>query len=553
MMSGDKDDVVAEDTAAPASVAADNIIANGAVSDDKEEKKSDDTNNGEILRAWTSSSDSTSLFPPKAPLDSFDDNTSVDDTPYEHGFEPGDHIIRWEMLPILWPIQIHAIVLDVSDDKTTVTICDFGITTVKNDAVEKKMAKSGEKDAQKMLEEENAKFNEAIKDEGCSGGGGKLLNNASDATDNNNGEVENKGRSKNRLNIIILQKWSDLRKWRKVSYDGGLLGGKKGSMGEGLQKLGKQTEKLWTSVTKSFVRKESTDSTTKKGSHHVPSVRHDVNDEGYCVHHPEIQLRRQREGEGGEGENNETDGWTIVRKKCPQCIIEDCPTMMGEESPTSRTSNIVSEPFSSVEEDEDRNEGKEEEKEEENSNSGTSNLSASDSIKPPSGLNLTRTASNSSGTENHDVSTDVNKTDSKDTLEEPRTLAQMISEANKIEKRTVRKTVVKTAPSSPVNEQKPVNTSRRSSWRQGSFMKSVSGLFTVQKSENKDESVNKGEAVTPPEVEEEETDKSKPNELPRSDPPKLVLARTRFILKHGEEILPPYHIINSNSECIAVW
>ena len=553
-MGGDKEDVAVEDTAAaPASVAADNANG-GAVSDDKEEKKSDDTTNGEILRAWTSSSDSTSLFPPKAPLDSFDDNTSVDDTPYEHGFEPGDHIIRWEMLPILWPIQIHAIVLDVSDDKTTVTICDFGITTVKNDAVEKKMAKSGEKDAEKMLEEENAKFNEAIKDEGCGGGGGKLLNNASAVAGNNDGgEVENKGRSKNRLNIIILTKWSDLRKWKKVNYDGGLLGGKKGSMGEGLQKLGKQTEKLWTSVTKSFVRKESTDSTTKKGSHHVPSVRHDVTDEGYCLHHPEIQLRRRREGEGREGENDEKDGWTIVRKKCPQCIIEDCPAMMGEESPTSRTSTIVSEPFSSVEEDEDRDESKEVKKEEENSNSGTSNLSDSDSIKPPSGLNLTRTASNSSGTDNHDVSTDISKTDSKDTLEEPRTLAQMISEANKIEKRTVRKTVVKTAPSSPVNEQKPANTSRRPSWRQGSFMKSVSGLFSVQKSETKDESVNKGEAVTPPEVEEEETDKSKTNELPRSDPPVLVLARTRFILKHGEEILPPYHIINSNSECIAVW
>ena len=84
-------------------------------------------------------------------------------------------------------------------------------------------------------------------------------------------------------------------------------------------------------------------------------------------------------------------------------------------------------------------------------------------------------------------------------------------------------------------------------------MKSVSGLFSVQKSETKDESVNKGEAMIPPEVEEEETDKSKTNELPRSDPPVLVLARTRCILKHGEEILPPYHIINSNSECIAVW
>ena len=35
------------------------------------------------------------------------DYSTIDETPYEHGFEPGDHIIRWDMLPILWPIQIH--------------------------------------------------------------------------------------------------------------------------------------------------------------------------------------------------------------------------------------------------------------------------------------------------------------------------------------------------------------------------------------------------------------------------------------------------------------
>ena len=50
------------------------------------------------------------------------------------------------------------------------------------------------------------------------------------------------------------------------------------------------------------------------------SVRHDVDDEGYCLHHPEIELMRLR-----------SDGfWSTVRKKCPECINEDCPTLMGE-------------------------------------------------------------------------------------------------------------------------------------------------------------------------------------------------------------------------------
>lgn len=66
------------------------------------------------------------------------------------------------MLPILWPIQIHGIVLEVSEDKSEVTICDFGITSVKSDDEEKKIMGSME---EKIVEEENAKFNEAIQDE----------------------------------------------------------------------------------------------------------------------------------------------------------------------------------------------------------------------------------------------------------------------------------------------------------------------------------------------------------------------------------------------------
>ena len=41
--------------------------------------------------------------------------------------------------------------------------------------------------------------------------------------------------------------------------------------------------------------------------------------------------------------------------------------------------------------------------------------------------------------------------------------------------------------------------------------------------------------------------------LPKSDPIDLVLARANFLLEHGEEVLPPYHVFYSNSECIAVW
>jgi hypothetical protein len=46
---------------------------------------------------------------------------------------------------------------------------------------------------------------------------------------------------------------------------------------------------------------------------------------------------------------------------------------------------------------------------------------------------------------------------------------------------------------------------------------------------------------------------AEPLELPRTDPTEIVLARANFVLEHGEEVLPPYHVFFSNSECLAVW
>jgi len=46
--------------------------------------------------------------------------------------------------------------------------------------------------------------------------------------------------------------------------------------------------------------------------------------------------------------------------------------------------------------------------------------------------------------------------------------------------------------------------------------------------------------------------------LPQSDPRKIVLARTQYILSQlerpeSEQTIPPYHVFYSNSECLAVW
>ena len=56
-------------------------------------------------------------------------------------------------------------------------------------------------------------------------------------------------------------------------------------------------------------------------------VRYDVDDNGYCAHHVEIQLLKRPTDDGD---------WAIVRKKCPECIKEDCPAMLGGDIPTPK-------------------------------------------------------------------------------------------------------------------------------------------------------------------------------------------------------------------------
>lgn len=65
---------------------------------------------------------------------------------------------------------------------------------------------------------------------------------------------------------------------------------------------------------------KSTNSRSSKSTYSRSSVRHDVDDDGYCMHHPEIELMRLK-----------SDGfWSTVRKKCPECIYEDCPSLLGD-------------------------------------------------------------------------------------------------------------------------------------------------------------------------------------------------------------------------------
>ena len=81
-------------------------------------------------------------------------------------------------------------------------------------------------------------------------------------------------------------------------------------------------------------QRPSSDRNNKMSRQRVPSVRHDVDDNGYCAHHPEIQLYRRR--------SDDSSDWVVVRKKCPSCISKDCPNMLGG-SEKNETSNLSGE------------------------------------------------------------------------------------------------------------------------------------------------------------------------------------------------------------------
>jgi hypothetical protein len=108
-----------------------------------------------------------------------------------HGFEAGDHIIRWELLPVLYPIQIHGIVLEAG--RNCVVIADFGLAS---------------------------SYQRAACDKG-------LTTWSEDESKDDSHDVimaaweKIKPKQKKRLNVIVVTDPKEIRKWSKINYVGG--------------------------------------------------------------------------------------------------------------------------------------------------------------------------------------------------------------------------------------------------------------------------------------------------------------------------------------------
>lgn len=137
---------------------------------------------------------------------------------YLHSFKRGDHIVRWTRL-VVYPIQVHGIVLSASDD--VVTICDFGLTA----AGKIKDETSNKNDDEARIDTNNMNSTQTISNE-----------EADDKNNNSNSSLEEminhvdksmmesceKHRHKimgpDRMNILVLAEEKDIKQWRKIDY-----------------------------------------------------------------------------------------------------------------------------------------------------------------------------------------------------------------------------------------------------------------------------------------------------------------------------------------------
>ncbi|KAL3815948.1 hypothetical protein ACHAXA_003569 [Cyclostephanos tholiformis] len=125
-------------------------------------------------------------FAPEAP----DDNIPSEGLA-NHGFEAGDHIIRWELLPVLYPIQIHGIVLEAG--RNCVVIADFGLaSSYQRAACDKNLTTWSEDESKDDSHDVIMAAWEKIKP-----------------------------KQKKRLNVVVVTDPKEIRKWSKINYIGG--------------------------------------------------------------------------------------------------------------------------------------------------------------------------------------------------------------------------------------------------------------------------------------------------------------------------------------------
>jgi hypothetical protein len=421
-----------------------------------------------------------------------------------HNFEPGDHVIRWEMLPIAWPIQIHGIVLNVSD--AGIVLVDFGLTNAAAAAASEKPTEGGggggveeSVGSSSPTTNANANANSAADTKKPK----KLPSIFSSDPKEMEQAIESSfhklhpKREKQRLNVMVLDDPVEIKKWKKVNYDGGLFGfgGGNGSSDEPTttdntgtsnnSKNNRPVRKWWGNMTKKLA--------TKKGG----------DDEATII----------EEGVSSSKSNALPNGNSWWKK-----IADN----VSKETQTEKVNN---------------NNNTEEEQQQTTTADPTeeSDAAQEDVAATATPQNESSLSKNPQDAAPSTPATNMNPA-----------MAKLLLESK-----------TKKEPSSPKKRESFVDTLFHNKFYTSKKTKDDDDKDEQQPPQRESfvDSLfnNKHTSKKPNDEQQQLPPKKKKLDLPKADPPKLVLARTRLLLEHGESILPPYHAFHSNSECIAVF
>ena len=524
-------------------------------------------------------------------------------TPYRHGLKPGDHIYRWSHFAYSYPIQIHGIVLAVQaggangetneaeaeaeaeaeggevgrpGDGTvaltsggvsdavavtapaqvpivSITIADFGFTRTDG----------GDGDDEGEGEEDGEATSGSL---GGRGGGSASTAadpltevgaapqsaaatsapSAKDSKGFQSSEANPKQQAKaflnklktgqaktvaklktgRRLNVIILTEEKDIKKWRKVKYGRSRNGGD-GREGNGEDEGDDGTDKLADAGAS-----VAGDKNTKRGGGWANWFRTNSSGDRYAS--GSGTQRHSSDGknitgiEPSEGDTNgELNGVVNESSSAKEAIHATLSDTPIDTSPAHDT---------------------------------TSHCNVNEAMLPPSqGTEIIGQITNppssfegSGAQTNAKYHPDASEAPTED-KSEVQTLEHLMSACNVVEQKartTARKAELQSVPTKPAAKA----ASRSDAVRRSG---SLGNLWPWKNTTSREGYAGKS-ADAAPYTNVGDSDKK---EVPlkafsKSDPAKIVLARVNFLLeseKNGTDVLPPYHVFNSNSECIAVF
>lgn len=457
-------------------------------------------------------------------------------------------MIRWEMLPIAWPIQIHGIVLSVSD--ATVVLVDFGLTAAPQDNMNATSPKSSsaqlDDDATTTTAATTTTTSTTQEQEEVDPSRKKPSIFSSDPKEMDAARKELLEKSaasskkilksfqklhpqtnKKRLNVIILEDPAEWKKWKKVNYETGFFGfGKNNNNNtgptsdDGRDSIQEETSKDDGSTT-NWWNKMKFGRTTKKPSSSSNLSQHSDDTATESKSETSAWFRRPMTTSTSTSNLPHSDsGVSIASSTANEDVYSNKAkqwwnkvTNPSTQEATDTTSSSVSPTVNGAGEHEEP--------------SSATNVEEINQAPPKLEMEMEDEEEIESETQNKKVPQ----------LElEPEESHTLATDSEQDEKKSP------TAFMNPAMAR--LMESKKEEQKQGSSRKGLfGGTPFFGKSKTKD---------TTAETQQDGKAKKK-LDLPKADPPKLVLARTRWLLHHGEAVLPPYHAFHSNSECIAVF